>query len=183
MTLLRTGDSIAKVGSEYPHYDLASSFRLIFRALQCFGVDLDPTGPRSTFRRVAFLLVRLSLLVFICVANSLWIHQFLEYRRDEEYAYYLFVFSTVIVNILSELARFTTSVFKWETLWKKLQATDQYIGCPAKFYTQIGKTNSFFIIGGLISVRFFSFKSKCLVTNYYQTGYHHDYTATGRKIP
>ena len=183
MNLLRTGDSITKVGNEYPQKDLASSFRLVFRALQCFGFDLDPTGSRSTFRRVAFLLVRLSLLVFICVTNSLSIHHFLEYRRDAEYAYYIYAFSTVIVNILSELARFTTSVFKWETLWKKLQATDQYIGCPAKFYAQIGKTNIVFIIGVVISVRIFSFKSKFLINNYHQTGNYHAYKATSTRLP
>ena len=182
-TLQRTGDNITRMGSEYTQHDLASSFRPISRALQCFGFDLDQAGPRSIFRRVAFLLVCLSLLVFICVANSLGIHQFLEYRRDAEYAYYWYLFSTAIVNILSELARFTTSVFKWETLWKKLQASDQYIGCPARFYAQIGKTNRFFIIGVVISVRIFSFKSNFPVTKYHQTGNHPDYKATSTKLP
>ena len=135
-------------------FNLAWSFRPIVYSMRIIGIDLDvSTKSWPKFRRWVFLLFGLGMLIFsgyysIAVTSKI-INETLASDSPLKPVRLTIV---TLRDILFPVAVFTNVVFKWPTLWKKMQEMERFFPFPIEFYHQIHKTQTVLVVTGFIMV-------------------------------
>ena len=144
---------IPKVSTEYSERDLVWSLRPLFLTMRIFGTDLDVIRRRTVYRRSAFLLLAVFILIFISyfqlsiIPNSkyiLTVHQslgvmnrFREVSNTIEVK--LFITARIFFDIALMSSQLVTIQLNWGNLWKKLQEMDQRGCLKTDHYIRIRK--------------------------------------------
>ena len=144
---------IPRVASEYSERDLVWSLRPIFLAMRIFGTDLDVIRRRTVYRRCAFLVLAVFILIFTgynhfevisqqdhifqVYQNQGVIDQIKEVSNTIELQLYFTtrnIFSTALM-----VAQLVTVQLNWGYLWKKMQQMDQCGYLKTDHYSRIRK--------------------------------------------
>ena len=144
---------IPRVSSEYSERNLVWSLRPIFLAMRIFGTDLDVIRRRTVYRRSAFLLLAVFILIFISyfqlsiILNSNYtmtvyqslgfINRFREVSNAIEVK--LFITTRIFFDIALMVAQLVTVQLNWGNLWKKMQQMDQRGCLKPDHYNRIRK--------------------------------------------
>ena len=144
---------IPRVASEYTERDLVWSLRPIFLAMRIFGTDLDVIRRRTVYRRCAFLLLAVFILIFISyfqlsiILNSNYmmrvyqslgfINRFREVSNAIEVK--LFITTRIFFDIAIMTTQLVTVQLNWGNLWKKMQEMNQRGCLKTHHYNRIRK--------------------------------------------
>ena len=143
---------IPTVSSEYPERDLVWSLRPIFLAMRIIGNDLDVIRRHTVYRRCAFLVLAVFILIFISY-NQLSIitnvkkmklyrnlgvmYRFPEVSSTIEVKLYTIMYICFSIGLMATI--WVTVQLNWGNLWKKMQEMDQRSCLKTDHYNQIRK--------------------------------------------
>ena len=144
---------IPKVSSEYPERDLVWSLRPIFLAMRIIGNDLDVIRRHTVYRRCAFLVLAVFILIFISYIRSDVFSNLQQVFQVYQHQEAIDQFQKVLNTIEVKLYRTTRNVFctaimvvqlmivqlNWGNLWKKMQEMDQRGCLKTDHYNRIRK--------------------------------------------
>ena len=144
---------IPKVSTEYSERDLVWSLRPIFLAMRIFGTDLDVIRRHTVYRRCAFVLLAVFLLIFIGYLQLSIIpngkHMMKIYQSKEvmnrirevfnTIEMKLFITTGVFFSIAIMIAQLMIVQLNWGNLWKKMQEMDQRGCLKTDHYNRIRK--------------------------------------------
>ena len=144
---------IPRVSSEYPEHDLVWSLHPVFLAMRIFGTDLDVIRRHTVYRRCAFVLLAVFLLIFIGYLQLSIIpngkHMMKIYQSKEvmnrirevfnTIEMKLFITTRVFFSIALMIAQLMIVQLNWGNLWKKMQEMDQRGCLKTNHYNRIRK--------------------------------------------
>ena len=150
-----SASTVVVIPTDYPQHDLVWSFQSIFISMRFYGIDLDVLRPRSALRRYFFMV--LGLLLFIYKCESLIAYVFANpntWKTETNIDCYWVVYIIIkcILSILFEIAVYTSTAFKWRSLWKKAEEMEHFIQFPTDFYRQLRRVNLTCMVVGFIWV-------------------------------
>ena len=116
--------------------DFVWSFKPIIYVMRMMGIELNVLEKHSMFRRIALLLFGVS--IFLCTETAFFyqIHFAVEKAKlntlDKTLKFQLNVGG--IIFIAYPIVAFSSALFKWKPVWKKLRKMEEDLRCPPAFY-------------------------------------------------
>ena len=151
----RSASTVVVTPTDYPQHNLVWSFQSIFITMRFYGIDLDVLLPRSTLRRYLFMVLRMLLFNYSCGAIAFYVHTMPSiWKKEKNTDNYLalYLISWCISCIIIEVAMYTSTAFKWRSLWKKAEEMEHFIQFPTDFYRQLRRVNLTCMVVGFIWV-------------------------------